>query len=135
MLLNHYNGISPFFKGLIIKKFRELVYGSFEFELEMPREEQNCPYCGHKTNRIKDYRVQKFRYAQAFGEDVFVILRKCRDICSHCMRRFTESNPLIHRYQHFSGRFYRLTFKEFQRMQSFSAIASRMRVSVTSIIR
>ena len=135
MLLNHYNGISLFFKGLIVKNFRELLSGSFEFELEMPREEQICPYCGQKTNRIKDYRIQKFRDAQAFGENVFIILRKRRYICPHCMRSFTESNPLIHRYQHFSGRFYRLTFKEFQRMQSFSAIASRMGVSVTSIIR
>lgn len=135
MLLNHYSGISLFFKGLIVKNFRELLSGAFEFELEMPREEQICPHCSHNTSRIKDYRIQKFKDAQAFGKDVFIILRKRRYLCPHCKKSFTESNPLIHRYQHFSGRFYSLTVKEFQRIQSFSAIASRMGISVTSVIR
>lgn len=43
MLLNHYNGISLLFKGLIVKNFRELPNNSFEVSLEMSRQEQICP--------------------------------------------------------------------------------------------
>lgn len=135
MLLNHYNGISLLFKGLIVKNFRELPNNSFEISLEMPREEQICPYCKNKTNKIKDYRVQYFKDAQIFSKDVFISLKKRRYFCPYCHRSFTERNPIIYRYQHFSSRFYALAYKEFQNMQSFKAIANRIGVSVTSIIR
>ncbi|WP_299445867.1 transposase family protein [uncultured Phascolarctobacterium sp.] len=135
MLLNHYNGISLLFKGLIVKNFRELPNNSFEVSLEMSRQEQICPYCHNKTNKIKDYRIQNFKDAQIFGNYAFISLKKRRYFCSHCHKSFTESNPLIYRYQHFSSRFYALVYKEFQSMQSFKAIATRIGVSVTSIIR
>ena len=127
--------IYPFFKGFIVKNFKENPDGSYEAYLEMPKEAHICPHCGHSTSFIKDYRTQIIKDAKAFGQDLYIHLRKRRYICRHCNHSFTEYNPLVNRYQHFTGRFYAQAYKEFQSLQSFKAISNRFGVSVTSIIR
>lgn len=135
MLYNYYNEGGLLFKGLIVKNFEEPVAGMYEFHLEMPREGQVCPHCGNIVNKIKDYRTQIFKDADMLGNTVFIHLKKRRYFCEYCSKSFTENNPLIHRYQHFSTRFYTLIYKEFQTVQSFTTIANRFKVSTTSIIR
>lgn len=101
----------------------------------MPKTDHICPHCGHSTSYIKDYRTQIVKDAQMFGQDVFIHLRKRRYLCKHCGHSFTEANPLVYRYQHFTSRFYLLAYKEFREMQPFKAVSKRFGVSVTSIIR
>ena len=135
MLTSNYSRNIPFFKGFIVKNFKENPDGSYEAHLEMPKEAHICPHCGHSTSFIKDYRTQIIKDAKAFGQDLYIHLRKRRYICRHCNHSFTEYNPLVNRYQHFTGRFNAQTYKEFQSLQSFKAISNRFGVSVTSIIR
>lgn len=101
----------------------------------MPKTDHICPYYGHSTSYIKDYRIQIVKDAQILGKDVFLHIRKRRYLCKHCGHSFTEDNPLVHRYQHFTSRFYLLTYKEFREMQPFKIVSKRFGVSVTSIIR
>lgn len=135
MLSCNYSRNITLFKGFTVKKFEENPDGSFSAYLEMPKTSHICPHCGHSTSYIKDYRIQVVKDAQIFGKDVFLHLRKRRYLCKHCGHSFTEDNPLIHRYQHFTSRFYLLAYKEFQEMQPFKAVSKRFGVSVTSIIR
>lgn len=131
----NYSRNIPLFKGLTVKKFLENSDGSFSAYLEIPKTDHICPHCGHSTSYIKDYRTQVVKDAQIFGQDVFIHLRKRRYLCKHCGHSFTEDNPLIRRYQHFTSRFYLLAYKEFREMQPFKAVSKRFGVSITSIIR
>lgn len=131
----NYSRNIPLFKGLTVKKFLENSDGSFSAYLEMPKTDHICPHCGHSTSYIKDYRTQIVKDVQMFGQDVFIHLRKRRYLCKHCGHSFTEANPLVYRYQHFTSRFYLLAYKEFREMQPFKAVSKRFGVSVTSIIR
>ena len=131
----NYSRNIPLFKEFTVKNFEENPDGSFSAYLEMPKTDHICPHCGHSTSYIKDYRIQIVKDAQIFGQDLFIHLRKRRYLCKQCGHSFTENNPLVHRYQHFTSRFYLLAYKEFQQMQPFKAVSSRFGVSVTSIIR
>ncbi len=131
----NYSRNIPLFKGFIVKNFKENSSGSYEAYLEMPKTTHICPYCGHSTSYVKDYRIQVIKDTKIGGQDLFIHLRKRRYICNHCCHSFTEPNPLVKRYQHFTGRFYSQTYREFQIVQSFKSIANRFGVSVTSIIR
>ena len=135
MLTCNYSRNIPLFKGFIVKNFLENSSGFYEVYLEMPKTIHICPYCGYSTSYVKDYRIQIIKDTKIGGKDLFIHLRKRRYICNHCRRSFTELNPLVKRYQHFSSRFYTQTYQEFQSVQSFKAIANRFGVSVTSIIR
>lgn len=115
MLTSNYSRNIPLFKGFIVKNFKENPDGSFSAYLEMPKTDHICPHCSHSTSYIKDYRTQIVKDAQIFGQDVFIHLRKRRYLCKHCSHSFTEDNPLVHRYQHFTSRFYLLAYKEFGR--------------------
>lgn len=135
MLTCNYSRNIPLFKGFIVKNFLENSSGFYEVYLEMPKTIHICPYCGYSTSYVKDYRIQIIKDTKIGGKDLFIHLRKRRYICNHCCHSFTELNPLVKRYQHFSSRFYTQTYQEFQSVQSFKAIANRFGVSVTSIIR
>ena len=131
----NYSRNIPLFKGLTVKNFIENSDGSFSAYLEIPKTDHICPHCGHSTSYIKDYRTQIVKDAQMFDQDVFIHLRKRRYLCKHCGHSFTEANPLVYRYQHFTSRFYLLAYKEYREMQPFKAVSKRFGVSVTSIIR
>lgn len=136
MLQDNYTQDLPLFKGVTVKYFRENEEnGNLEVFIEMPVKEHRCPYCGHTTTYIKDYRLQTVKDLTVAGKPLIVTVRKRRYICKECNSTFTEDNPYIKRYCHFPQRFYLEAIKETSDLQSFSAIARRMGASVTSIIR
>ena len=135
MLTCNYSGNIPLFKDFIVKIFKENSDGSYSVYLEMPKKEHICPYCDHSTSYIKDYRTQIVKDTKMGNNDVFIHLRKRRYICNHCRHSFTEPNPLVHRYQHFTARFYAQIYKDFPKLLSFKTIAGSFGVSVTSIVR
>lgn len=136
MLQDNYTQDLPLFKGVTVKYFRENEEnGNLEVFIEMPAKEHRCPYCGHTTTYIKDYRLQTVKDLTVAGKPLIVTVRKRRYTCKECNSTFTEDNPYIKRYCHFPQRFYLEAIKETSDLQSFSAIARRMGASVTSIIR
>ena len=101
----------------------------------MPVNEHRCPHCGNSTTYIKDYRLQTVRDLVVLGKPLIVTIRKRRYVCQHCNATFTEENPYIKRYCHFPKRLYIESLTESFRLQSFTSVAKRLGVSVTSIIR
>lgn len=136
MLHDNYTQSIPFFKGVITKYFEEdESTGSYKAFIEMPVNEHRCPHCGNSTTYIKDYRLQTVRDLVVLGKPLIVTIRKRRYVCKHCNVTFTEENPYIKRYCHFPNRLYIESLTESFRLQSFTSVAKRLGVSVTSIIR
>lgn len=136
MLQDNYTQDLPLFKGLTVKYFRENEQKEgFEAFIEMPVKEHRCPHCGHTTTYIKDYRLQTVKDLTVAGKPLIVTVRKRRYICKECNSTFTENNPYIKRYCHFLQRFYFESIKETLTLQSFTSIARKVGVSVSSIIR
>lgn len=136
MLQDNYTQDLPLFKGLTVKYFRENEQKEgFEAFIEMPVKEHRCPHCGHTTTYIKDYRLQTVKDLTVAGKPLIVTVRKRRYICKECNSTFTENNPYIKRYCHFPQRFYFESIKETLTLQSFTSIARKVGVSVSSIIR
>lgn len=136
MLQDNYTQDLPLFKGLTVKYFRENEEnGNLEAFIEMPVKEHRCPHCGHTTTYIKDYRLQTVKDLTVAGKPLIVTVRKRRYICKECNSTFTENNPYIKRYCHFPQRFYFESIKETLTLQSFTSIARKVGVSVSSIIR
>ena len=136
MLQDNYTQDLPLFKGVSVKYFRENEEsGNLEAFIEMPVKEHRCPHCGHTTTYIKDYRLQTVKDLTVAGKPLIVTVRKRRYICKECNSTFTENNPYIKRYCHFPQRFYLESIKETLTLQSFTSIARRVGVSVSSIIR
>lgn len=136
MLQDNYTQDLPLFKGVTVKYFRENEQKEgFEAFIEMPVKEHRCPHCGHTTTYIKDYRLQTVKDLTVAGQPLIVTVRKRRYICKECNSTFTENNPYIKRYCHFPQRFYFESIKETLTLQSFTSIARKVGVSVSSIIR
>lgn len=136
MLHDNYTQYNPFFKGVNTKYFKEdELTGGYKAFIEMPVKKHLCPHCGNITNFIKDYRFQIVKDLTVFGKPLTVTVRKRRYICKNCNSTFTEENPYIKRYCHFPNRLYLESIKETLSLQSFSSIANRLGVSVTSVIR
>lgn len=136
MLQDNYTQSLPFFKGVSVKYFRENEEnGNLEAFIEMPIKEHRCPHCGHTTTYIKDYRLQTVKDLTVTGKPLIVTVRKRRYICKECNSTFTENNPYIKRYCHFPQRLYFESIKETLNLQSFTSIAKKLGVSVSSIIR
>ena len=136
MLHDNYTQSIPFFKGVNTKYFEEdESTGSYKAFIEMPVKEHRCPHCGNSTTYIKDYRLQTVRDLVVLGKPLIVTIRKRRYICKNCNTTFTEENPYIKRYCHFPNRLYIESLTESFRLQSFTSVAKRLGVSVTSIIR
>lgn len=136
MLQDNYTQDLPLFKGVSVKYFRENEEsGNLEAFIEMPVKEHYCPHCGHITTYVKDYRLQTVKDLTVAGNPLIVTVRKRRYICKECNSTFTENNPYIKRYCHFPQRFYFESIKETLSLQSFTSIARRVGVSVSSVIR
>lgn len=139
MLQDHYNQNNPLFKGVIVKSFQEIQgkdgNDHYEAAIEMPIMAHNCPHCGEITTYIKDYRIQRAKDLNLLEKPLYLIIRKRRYVCPSCGSTFTESNPLIKRYQHFSSRFYLNAIRECFQLQPFTAIANRIGASSTSVAR
>ena len=136
MLQDNYTQDLPIFKGVTVKYFRESEdNNSYEAFIEMPVKEHHCPHCGHTTTYIKDYRLQTVKDLTVASKPLIVTVRKRRYICKECNSTFTENNPYIKRYCHFPQRFYFESIKETLTLQSFTSIARKVGVSVSSIIR
>ena len=139
MLQDHYNQNNPLFKGVIVKSFQEIQdkdgKSHYEAEIEMPVTAHHCPHCSEITTYVKDYRIQKAKDLNLLEKPLYLIIRKRRYVCPSCGSTFTESNPLIKRYQHFSSRFYLNAIKECFQLQPITAIANRIGASSTSVAR
>lgn len=136
MSLTNYNETSVIFKGFIVKKTTlNKVTNTYEVFLSLPRKQHTCPRCQQTTDKIKDYRQQQIKDINILNYQTIIVLLKRRYICSHCGKCFAEENHLIAKYQRNTLRLEQSIINECNLLQSFSQIAKRFNLSVTTIIR
>ena len=128
--------IQPFFniKGEFIthsyRKDDSLVY-----EVKLPVTEHTCPYCGHTTKYIKDYRVRTINLGSIHGLDICAKYKQRRYSCPQCTHSFSEENPFIQRYKQLGMTTISEIFRLLHEGLNYTTIARACHVSVTTVIR
>ena len=78
LLLIVYNP-SSILKGNLLNFYRK--DDSLVYEVMLPVMEHTCPYCGHTTKYIKDYRVRTIHLGSIHGLYIYVKNKQCRYSC------------------------------------------------------
>ena len=128
--------IQPFFniKGEFIthsyRKDNSLIY-----EVILPVTEHTCPYCGHATKYIKDYRVRTINLGSIHGLYICAKYKQRRYSCPQCTHSFSEENPFIQRYKQLGMTTISEIFRLLHEGLNYTTIARACHVSVTTVIR
>lgn len=99
------------------------------------KSEQVCPCCKTKTHFVHDYRTQKVKDLNLYGERCYLILRKRRYVCKSCGKRFYEKYEFLPRYAHCTQRLYQSIMKSMERKISCKDVAAEHNVSPTTAAR
>ena len=121
-------------KDVVVKNISETDDSIF-VDVELTRRNHVCPCCGHVTDRIHDYRLQKVKDCPAFGKKVCILLRKRRYRCHHCGKRFYEENSFLPRYYRITRRKLALIITAFRETVSAAHIARENDISVSTALR
>ena len=128
--------IQPFFniKGEFIthsyRKDNLLIY-----EVMLPVTEHTCPYCGHTTKYIKDYRVRTINLGSIHGLYICAKYKQRRYFCPQYTHSFSEENPFIQRYKQLGMTTIAEIFRLLHEGLNYTTIARACHVSVTTVIR
>ena len=133
MLYNYYSEKLLGIQDVNVKNIEEKEK-SLEITIEKPRKESICPACGHRTNRIHDYRTQRVRDLSAFGKSVVLLYRKRRYVCG-CGKRFYEENNVVGRYARRTRRVIESIISKLAEVPSYTAAAKEHNVSANTVIR
>ena len=118
------------FTLLNIEKHEEKI----EIYIEMKRKEHICPHCGAKTKKIHDYRWQTIKDLDCFDKKVYIHIHKRRYRCK-CGKRITEKIEFLPRYYRMTKRMICKILDELRDVCSFTSVARRHDVSVSTVIR
>lgn len=105
------------------------------FEIEIQRKPHTCPCCGHSTQKVHDYRLQKIKDIPAFGDHTVLLLRKRRYVCKACGKRFSEDIDFLPRYYRMTTRLAFYVLSELSSTCSFKSVAESVNLSISTIIR
>ena len=108
---------------------------SIEIYAELERKPHNCTSCGTATSTVHDYRTQRIKDIPAFGKLVTIVLRKRRYRCTHCGKRFFESNSFLPKYHRITSRLVAFVIDKLRDERSFTSVARETNLSVTTVIR
>ncbi|WP_442864797.1 transposase family protein [Anaeroglobus sp. AF13-6AC] len=65
------------------------------YEVRLPATEHTCPYCGHTTKYIKDYRVRTINLGSIHGLYICAKYKQRRYFCPHAPIHFQKKIPLV----------------------------------------
>ena len=108
---------------------------SIEIYAELERKPHNCTSCGTATSTVHDYRTQRIKDIPAFGKLVTIVLRKRRYRCTHCGKRFFESNSFLPKYHRITSRLVAFVIDKLRDERSFTSVSRETNLSVTTVIR
>mgnify|MGYP000888073555 FL=1 len=128
--------IQPFFnfKGECITHSYQ-TDTSLVYEVRLPATEHTCPYCGHITKYIKDYRVRTINLGSIHGLYICAKYKQRRYSCPQCTHSFSEKNPFIQRYRRLDMTTIAEIFRLLHEGLNYTSIARACHVSVTTVIR
>ena len=118
-----------------IKHTRVNKDGSVHFTLEMPVAEQVCPHCGASTRKSKGKRPRDVKFGAIQHHTVTATYLQRRYKCQECNHTFIEKNPFVSRYLRLSKTNMEYLFRQLSEKGSFTEMAKRSDVSVSTVIR
>ena len=118
-----------------IKHTRVNEDGSVHFTLEMPVAEQVCPHCGESTRKSKGKRSREVKFGVIQHHPVTATYLQRRYTCQECHHTFIEKNPFVSRYLQISKSNMEYLFRQFSEKGSFTEMAKRSDISVSTVIR
>ena len=90
----------PGLKGVNIDRLEQMEE-RIVLHVSLPKQAHICPACGLKTAKVHDYRMQKVKHLKWFERLTTLFYKRRRYACA-CVKRFSEENPFVERYQRFS---------------------------------
>ena len=121
-------------KGVIVKKVR-YKKNFVKIHIEMPVREQTCPYCKHKTTKIKDYRYQLIKDIPIRFKTTYLYYRKRRYQCKHCNKTFYEYVSFLTKRGRKTTRVTEFIVDRLRDKRSMKDISKDANVSVTTVAR
>ena len=118
-----------------IKHTRVNEDGSVHFTLEIPVVEQVCPHCGASTRKSKGKRSRDVKFGAMQHHTVTATYLQRRYKCQECNHTFIEKNPFVSRYLRLSKSNLEYLFRQLGEKGSFTEMAKRSDVSVSTVIR
>ena len=118
-----------------IKHTRVNEDGSVHFTLEIPVAEQVCPHCGASTRKSKGKRSRDVKFGAMQHHTVTATYLQRRYKCQECNHTFIEKNPFVSRYLRLSKSNLEYLFRQLGEKGSFTEMAKRSDVSVSTVIR
>lgn len=117
-----------------VKDLENTPQGLF-IHVEFKRKLHICPFCNATTNKIKDYRLQKVKIDSMNHTNTFALINKRRYVCPHCGKTFYEEASIAGKYQRRSVTQVMHIISECAVKQSFTDIARRYCVSLSTVLR
>ena len=118
-----------------IKHTRVNEDGSVHFTLEIPVAEQVCPHCGASTRKSNGKRSRDVKFGAMQHHTVTATYLQRRYKCQECNHTFIEKNPFVSRYLRLSKSNLEYLFRQLGEKGSFTEMAKRSDVSVSTVIR
>ena len=135
MSIVNYTEIIFKIKEEYIKHTRVNEDGSVHFTLEIPVAEQVCPHCGVSTRKSKGKRSRDVKFGAMQHHTVTATYLQRRYKCQECNHTFIEKNPFVSRYLRLSKSNLEYLFRQLGEKGSFTEMAKRSDVSVSTVIR
>ena len=135
MSIVNYTEIIFKIKEEYIKHTRVNEDGSVHFTLEIPVAEQVCPHCGASTRKSKGKRSRDVKFGTMQHHTVTATYLQRRYKCQECNHTFIEKNPFVSRYLRLSKSNLEYLFRQLGEKGSFTEMAKRSDVSVSTVIR
>ena len=135
MSIVNYTEIIFKIKEEYIKHTRVNEDGSVDFTLEIPVAEQVCPHCGASTRKSKGKRSRDVKFGAMQHHTVTATYLQRRYKCQECNHTFIEKNPFVSRYLRLSKSNLEYLFRQLGEKGSFTEMAKRSDVSVSTVIR
>ena len=135
MSIVNYTEIIFKIKEEYIKHTRVNEDGSVHFTLEIPVAEQVCPHCGASTRKSKGNRSRDVKFGAMQHHTVTATYLQRRYKCQECNHTFIEKNPFVSRYLRLSKSNLEYLFRQLGEKGSFTEMAKRSDVSVSTVIR
>ena len=135
MSIVNYTEIIFKIKEEYIKHTRVNEDGSVHFTLEIPVAEQVCPHCGASTRKSKGKRSRDVNFGAMQHHTVTATYLQRRYKCQECNHTFIEKNPFVSRYLRLSKSNLEYLFRQLGEKGSFTEMAKRSDVSVSTVIR
>ena len=118
-----------------IKHTRVNEDGSVHFTLEIPVAEQVCPHCGANTRKSKGKLSRDVKFGAMQHHTITATYLQRRYKCQECNHTFIEKNPFVNRYLRLSKSNLEYLFRQLGEKGSFTEMAKRSDVSVSTVIR